>query len=480
MFNKNLGAVEPFVSDIGNEFFARISGNSYNDDHSFVATLRALLFRRMPEDRSLTFCVDRKDYSIDQIKNADRDTIFNAIFEHNGREDHFTVINYRGDDECISALFSRLDNEEDGYLKYAGGEELKDLSRYVEKYVQLRVYINREIRSSIILVQNMDIRKYHFIQSFIIRCLPWYFADAPLNDLERDLVKSFREKYSTDYERLIEVIGKTFDLRDFAIKRMLGSFEKNARRQELTRVKESISDTQRQIGNNQEQYRRLIEQLDNQNIRFTGLQHIIDNAGEGSELIEYFQHNKMLTPVRAENTQLTFIVRCFLEFFDLDIYERYSCNGGIYNISEIEERRFCDKSNRKRLMDAIFSETPKLRVKICAVYTLDTRGNVGTHSGYSFPSEFNDCIPNPHLQLHRCLGQYGPRIQECLINGDALTAIEQCIASARSINIAEFDITVRKFLRWIFNSKEKIIQLEDGTDVTPIEALEWLEANEKK
>lgn len=479
MFNKNLGNVDPFISDVADQYFANITGAGFNEDYSFLATLRALLFRRMPEGNSIDLRIYRKDYGRGTIAQHDPEPMMRAIFET--EPDTLSIINYRTDEESIEALFNLVDNEETGYAKLSGSVEQKDIEDRIKDYAKVRFYVNREQRYSVILVHNMDLKKYHFIQTFVIRALPWYFVGAPdcLDDLEKNLIKSFREKFAPDYEAAIAELGKLIDFRAAAIKMILGNFEKYAHEAEANGVKNTMEDIRRQIRENEQRYKQLMDSLNEQNIRFNGLRYIIDSCGDESELIDYFNHNKSITPVSTYGTELKFIVKTFMEFFDEDMFSKYKRNGVIYQDKGIINDFFKNLDNRKKLIDELFSEAPRFRVKLCGVYYINTGGSVRSEKQFTYPADCVDYLPNPHLQIFACLGNNRPSIQEALRNGNIIGAIEQCISGTKGVNMTEIEQTIQPFIKWICNSNSKIIRLEDGSDVTPREAVEWLDAQKK-
>jgi len=483
MFGKNLGAVAPFISEVADNLFANINGESFNDDWSFLAALRAILFRRMPEGNTINLSIYRKDYGKDTIHRYEENPapLLNDLFGDS--RDAIRVINYRADDETIAALFKLLDDEEKGYAKYSGSEEQKDIDYFVKNYVNVRFYTNREKRSAVILVQNMDLRKYHFIQCFIPRALPWYFdgEENTLDEQEAKLIRSFREKYAPEYEAAIAALGERFDFRNAAIKMVLGNFERYAKEAEVGTTRNTINDIRRQIADNEQRYKNLLQTLYDANIRLNGLLKMASDCGDESELIDYFNHNKAITPISTQGTALTFIVKTFIELWDENMYEKYAENGVFYrNIGGITNPAFVDVEKRKRFAEELFSDDPQFRVKVCGIYTIDMRGDVNSVRNYTYPADCADYLPNPHLQIFACIGTNRPHIKELLRNGDPITAIEQCIASSKGLNLSEVEQTIQPFMKWIFNSTKNIIRLNDGSDVTPAEALEWLDEQKKK
>ena len=124
-------------------------------------------------------------------------------------------------------------------------------------------------------------------------------------------------------------------------------------------------------------------------------------------------------------------------------------------------------------MDALFLEN-KFKIKLCAVYHLDIRGTLDTTSNYHYPANCSDYLPNYHLQRHECLGDYRRVVTGYLERGDTIGAINACIASAKSININESGPTFNPFMREVFTTNARCIQMPDGTSVTPTEAFKTL------
>jgi hypothetical protein len=137
-----------------------------------------------------------------------------------------------------------------------------------------------------------------------------------------------------------------------------------------------------------------------------------------------------------------------------------------------------NRENRKLLLDNIFSDDPKLMIKMCGNYRLSMRDcRVYTSSNYDYERAdpmYKSCIPNPHLKLFDCLGGYKDKVMNAMLHRNYIGAIELCIASAGSVNLDETDQTFRPFLGWVLSSNEKILKTKGGVEMTPEEALVWL------
>ena len=133
----------------------------------------------------------------------------------------------------------------------------------------------------------------------------------------------------------------------------------------------------------------------------------------------------------------------------------------------------------KKLLTAIFIDQT-IKIKICAAYRFDARCTVDGVAGYNYGNVFKDMMKNPHINHYACLGDYRAMINDSLSRKDYVSAIEQCSASARSLDVT--DATVMKsFMLEMYGINEaesKFIELPNGTRCTTVEAVKWIEEQE--
>lgn len=478
MFFKNLCNLT-LTSEIANDLFPNIFGDCYSDDTSFIATLRALVAPRMSKDDTICLKVRTVNPRESYLRDCGETDKMAYLSDYCISNNTILICGFYGTSEKNrSAALATID---DSFIRvYPKFSELKDLSAFVANQANMRFYINEEDRSVVVFVDNLDLRLYHYVQSLISRLLPWYFKDKPLENQERELVKSLIRRTATGYERLIEEFANKYDFRRKKIEKLLDGFETAAKRQHLRIVDNELNNIENSIDYNVSQYRDYIRQREAKMIEKAGLMAQINSGCNESEILDYFMCNKHLDPVRVNGTQLEFIVKCYLENFDVEMYERISSNFNSYMYCDYDVTNdvFADVKVRKKFMDAIFSDEPILKIKTCAHYLIDLTGYVEARAGYQYPIEYNDMLPNAHIHYYSCLGNQRPLIEEALRNGDNIGAIEQCVCSAKSINVGE-SATFTYILKAIFSlSANKIIELPDGTSCSPTEALGWLEAQE--
>ena len=481
MFNKKIRET-PLVRGIANEFF-KIYGDSFNDDRSFLATLRALLHRRSNgADVNLSIrSFNSFGYRGHTFTNPAG--VFTRISPVPYGANVLSIRYLMGSTDDNAAILSLYDNTESGFTKtFPNYHEAKDLQVFVQKRGKLnaRFYINEHDKETLIVCEGLTLCSLHLLQSLTPRLFPWFFSEIPLDEVESSLLDALTFRNATEYERILSLLADRIDFREHMIKNVIGDFDKIGRREELEKTKNERDNYRQELDNLTRRYQEYLTAIDNLNIRLIGQEMALEAASDGSELIDYFICNRSLTPVRVRGRQLEFTVKTFFEFFDPEQYRTYIRNKNSFLYTGYDYlREFNDLEVRRKMLDAIFADEPILRVKMCANYIIDLRGQGSAHDFYTYGDDFIDYIPNPHIHHFACLGSYHPHINRMIQEGNLIGAIEQCMASAKSLNFSESH-TVRYFLNDVFTSTHRIIRLPDGRDVTPVEALEYLNSLDAK
>lgn len=203
---------------------------------------------------------------------------------------------------------------------------------------------------------------------------------------------------------------------------------------------------------------------------------IKNKKDKDGQIAEYFKCNKALVLLEAGKDTITFGVKTYLEYYDEDNVRAILNNPASF----VYENTPSDE-DIKMLLEAIFIEQ-KLKLRVCAAYELSLAGNVrGKTSVFAEPEFRNEAgelvyMPNAHIQEYHCLGTYLAPINKCIADGDYIGAIEQCVASAQSLNFN--DPSAKILIEALFAvrknriSSNKCIELPDGSVVRPKEAIE--------
>lgn len=480
MFKKSVSST-PLTNDAANLFFQNITGEAYGSDYSFLASLRALVAPRLPEGESVNVFFGKSDFNAAIVSETPArrmvEMICSGMYRDNGqvyihnlanRDETNNIANI----ELLKSKFTEV---------YSGWQQLERVSEFYHKSFKCLCFINPETKSATVFVEQLNLQKLHYLQISILAFLPWYFnPETGLTADEFALVESLRKKDSAEYEAALKKLATLYDFESARIKRLLSGFEIRFEQRECERVQNNIGNIDREIDNLGRQFADLNRRRGEECIRLLGLQQKIAEGDGSSEIMDYFLCNRKLQLVRVDGTKILFVVRDYLMYFDEDMARRYINNRNSYIYAYCSTRSGkITHDQMKKLMWAIFVDQT-LKMRWCAAYEFQLDGRVVSQSGYNFGPECEDYMPNPHIYYHHCMGNYEGKVNKLLANNDYITAIEQCVASAKSFNFG--DSTVGdKFVSVITGDRtlnNKCIELPDGRIVKPKEAIKWLEEQE--
>lgn len=489
MFAKEISCLT-LTSEIASSLFQNVTGDHFRRDESFLATLRALFYNRVPKEESICLRYSHSNYTSSQIKSVSHKDCARAFLGDSriisGDQGVLYIHSFEGGDENSDASMETL---KDGIPQVVSGyTPLDDVSAWIKANgkFDVQIYSNAEKRNTIIFTGPLNLRRWHLLEALIPRYFPWYIETAPFDEEEIALLKTLTKGTAKEYEEKIREFTQKFDFRTTMIRSKLTGFETYCDRAQLSNIRRQIEDINISISRLNSQYSQFYRRFNDLNALETGLVEKINRSGgeESSELLDYFLLNKSLTLAKAENGLIEFIVATTMSNFDPDaadsmirnrrgyFYHSYE-TGDAFSNKEMTDDRI------ERLLGEIFEkETMKLR--ICAAYRLNfSDGCFDGIEGYRFPDEIkSEYTPNQHIQRYHCLGDNATYIREAMNRRDFIGAVEACVASAKSVNVLE-GATCGIMMEDIFSDNAgKIIELPDGSIKTPLEAVMWLEAQD--
>ena len=467
----------PLYNDIANDFFTNIEGESYNGDVTFLSTMRMLLHQRMKADDRIYIefhNLSKSKRSIETHSVAELlDDAFCFDYLSMGR---CAVISLTGDDEGNTAFLQKIKTETPN-----GWQTVEKVEVFFKKVFSTVCMVNPTNKNFIVFVANLDIRKYHYLQSGILAFVPWYFdTEQGISEDEMALVYSLREKTPEKYEACLAEYAKQLDFRTLRIQKLLAGFESRAAKTDLKRLEREVAETIVKINDLNDQIAAHLAVNAERNIKIRGLLSKIAD-GDKSELMDYFLSNKNLVLVSANDTGIVFETIGYVSYFDEDEAERCISNmdSYIYYPDGETHKNIIANEDIKALMTAIFVDR-KLKMKFCSSYLLSLRGNVQSNKHYEYSVDCEGCTPNPHIDEFACMGDYTRIINELLVEQNYIGAIEQCIASTVSLNFSDIYV-MREFMQRIYGISDskvnmRCIELPDGRVVEPKEAIGYLKS----
>ena len=469
----------PFCTDIANGFFANISGERYNGDSSFVSTLRALLAPRLPDGEYLDLHCTASTPSKSKVSEDGIEAVVRNALERVAYTASYTlnIHMFAGgstetNEECVKELYEKG-------LSYLGDDWKRDdvtTAMFRARKFMVACFVNPTTKTSVVFVDGGDFARYHTIQAAIPKFLPWYFeakeGERRLSEEEMALVNSLYNGHeASEYISALEKMSLKYDLKTARIKKMLGGFEAKIDEQRKNDIMRNLSNINDHISSLNREIREDIERKREQDLLLLGINAKIAQEGENSEIMNYFLSNKVLELEDVSGDSLTFGVKDYMMYFDESLVQRMIENHGSYIYSNREGSPISGKDMALLIKEIFLEQSLKLRV--CAAYRMRLRSGIEGLSNYTFGTEYDGYLPNPHIQNYHCLGGYNEKLNRFMADGNYLGALEQCTASCRSLNFGD-STAICNFMKTLYMRSPKCIELPDGKVVTPAEAISWI------
>lgn len=483
---KNVINSTPFTTEIANGYFTNIEAKeTFRGDVSFISTLRALVAPRLSSDEKISLSFTSTRYRKRDSKKCDLYEIvgFYSLFENYDVKDMIQIHNFSGvSEEDIDFCMETVENNFES--QYTCWHRLGKVTDFYRKSFKVLCYIDPEKKNVFIFTGGMTLQKMHYLQCSIFAFLPWYFnPEEGVSELEMRLIESLREKTSTKYMECLAEMANKYDFNTERVRKLLQGFELRHERQEAESIKEQIENCITKINNLNESIGAYLRTKSDMELRLLGIEAKIEQGvSNDSEIMEYFLCNKNIILDNVTNTVMKFTCISYLSFYDEEMAKKVIDNhtSFIYRPNGRACNNYIPENDMKKLMYALFIDE-KLKMRVCASYSIDLRGGVSGLSHVTYSYECRDCMPNPHIDQYACMGNYTRVVNTILQEHNYIGAIEQCLASCKSLNFA--DSTVMKmFASRIYGldgyETPRCIELPDGNVVTPLDAIKWLKENE--
>lgn len=336
------------------------------------------------------------------------------------------------------------------------------------------IYASKTENRALVVAKRPNLSQWHVLQAMFYRMFPQMFEPQPLTQNEKELIVSLTLPSMENYASWTKKLAERPELRDLHLKKSLAKVQSRYYETKIDGLTKQRDTALADKINVEKKYVQVLEMLEKATFALEGAKALLQSQTEDDSLYEYFRNNRQLCAVKTTDEDISFIVKTFLDIYDPEVYADLARRGFIF------EGHSIPAADCKLLMDAIFSDSPEFRVKICAKYTLALRGLCLVESHARYPIECIEYIANPHIQWHACLGSYKMEIDKALQSGNVIGAVEQCIASCQSVNLGETTMTFIPMMRDVFNAKDvRCLRRKDGVDMSPTEAIEYLKGEKQ-
>ena len=474
MFNKGIHETV-LASEVADRLFSNITDLG-SLDQSFLATLRALLHKRLPQNETVTLTRKALFHSVNELTTASISQCMTWFLQdvnlHPSESAHHIHIVHTVYPDAGVVMMERIKaNAGVGRRFMTEYNRRDDLHIFYARKARSLFYTNASGNNTIIFTNRLELKHFHVLQMMIPKYLPSLFANNPLTEMETALLKSTGNKSAVEYEALLENFASTLDIRSEIIRGKLAGFTSSFDRMRAGELRNEIKGYESDYEHYLSMMRDIANKIQDRNYTLAGLEIAMRNHNGDSELMEYFMCNKNLTIIRVDGTTIQFVAHGYADIYDVDAFEQYVSNHNGYMYNDISYE--IDETQMEMLYRAIFSDCTYM-LRICAAYSADMKNGLHGLRQYSLPTESSTYFPNPHIQLHGCIGSYAGYFQEYMRKRDYVGAIDQAVVSARNLNF--YDATVIGIFAGNFSrTNRKCVEAPDGRLLTPLEAITELE-----
>lgn len=456
------------------ELFPNFHADELMGDTSFLASLRAFLHSRIEEGEevvmhkfSVNYAKEEAACMLDEIKTAAEKVLNNYIL----------IYSLDGNTENNDACFEALKKVDPEKLFGEGWTRMNDVEHKFtigDGKTGCQAFSNYEECKSVIIVERLNLSKWHLFQALIPRYFKKLFMVHPRTEIETEIALSLVDK--DGYEKYLSAMAKIasqFDFKSAKIRKELAGFEKRFERERLKAKERELEDVRFNIQRIQNEFSDYFKREDLLTTEIFGLNDKI-RRGESSdnEIMEMFIKNEGLELIRANGASLEFVILTEISNYDPEAAQSCINNPVSYMYDYTNDRM--TSSDLKLLLNALFVED-RMRIRVLSAFSADfSNGIVNGIRGYQYaPELISTRIPNYHIHDHACLGTNRELINAAMRTRDYSSVIDACWASASNYNFMDSAVGP-KFIQELCNGNKKFIALPDGTLLSPKEAVEWI------
>ena len=459
------------TSDEADKLFPNITATNV-PDQSFLATLRALLLRRLPRDETVHLAC--RVLQLDAVNVSDAVILQYINLFITEKSDYakpnkhsifiLAVSNPEAGEKMLGIIQSHIGFGKKHLINYT---RCDDLRVFYARKMKALFYMDESKTTTLIFLDILGMKHFHVLQMMIPRYLPLVFANSPLADAETALLKSMGNKSSDEYETWITEFTKILDLRSELIRNELTGFETVFERMRADELRKEIASFQADYKHHVAMMRSAFHEMQDRKYSLAGLECAIREDSSESELLEYFICNKHLTLLQVKDTAVSFIVHGYADVYDLDAFERYVGNHRGYMYSSMNSA--VTRTQLEKLYRAIFSEY-RYKLRLCAAFSADVVNGLKALRNHTFTKESLTFLPNPHIQQFGCVGGYAGQFQEYIQRHDYVGAIDQAVVSTRNLNFYDSAV-MTSFAKTLSTTALECLERADKTLVSPLAAI---------
>lgn len=448
------------------EVFPNIKALWEQPDNSFLATLRAIMPKRMAPTDILRFGLERHTADAGFLEMTLKKKI-QAVLRAAVTEKHcLVVISLDGKDHSLfDAIKTRVTEV------YTSLKLLPVVSQYLSQHgCQKASFVSEADRIAVVIGTAISLSDWHYIQSVLPKLLPWYFAEYTESDSDTAILRTLTKKDPREYITAMERVAIGLDMRALLVSRKLDGLQREFLQVRIDTSTRKIEGIEREIEKLNKSISQMIAEKFEEQIILMGLNNM--NDPKDLELTEFFTHNKALHIIKAEKGIVEYVATGYLNSYDPEFLDSCLNNSKSY-FHDNYAGAIISANDTIKLIKAVFNPNPMCKIKVYAAFELRLGGSLEPIKNYEFPLWLNTYMPHPHLDAMACLGGNSQYINEAMSKQDYIIAISQTMAATRNIYFGD-NSAVKHLLSRLRTEDPVCIEMRTGEIVRPSEAVKML------
>jgi len=312
MFNKGIYGTT-LASEVADRLFSNITAIDA-PDQSFLATLRVLLRKRLPQDERLRLVCRElhfTEYEFTTNTASQRmNMIMPDVFRHSTTLGHSIYIIHTTHSDAGTKMLEFVKNNVGKNKRHLSNFNRRDdLQVFYARKVNALFYTDIAEQNTVIFTNKLELKHFHALQMLIPKYLPLLFAGNPLTEMETALLKSTGRKSAAEYEALLAEFAKSLDIRAEIIRSKLAGFETVFERMRANEIRSEINSHQSDYEHYLSLMRDVANKIQECQYSLAGIECAINRQTDDSELMEYFMCNKNLSIIQVCGTAIEVSVK---------------------------------------------------------------------------------------------------------------------------------------------------------------------------
>ena len=452
-----------------------------NGDNTLLAVLRVLLAGERAEGKTGLYVAEFNKTA--EFSSLTEDEVKENIVESDfwkELHDSLAVITVAGagaEDYCKAVR--KFESGLSGYKR------IEDMSLYIDRTNIASLYQNDERKMTVVFALKTQAPGiYHMIASAMPRVMPWLFEKNPLSESEIALLRSLAQPdKNEDFIAAINAIEASMDFRSKEIAAMFENFCSSDLETRIREFDDNIKETLRSIESKYSDIRRMNREIEDIQAQLVNLRNKqACGEKEDIEVIDYLKTAKNISLLSREDDMIYFGITANLDQFDEDMFDSYVMNknsgrGYVFSNTGYPE------DVARELFKSIFVDK-QFSIKAFSIWRIQTDAQVKAMSknGIDYDRHadmMGDCMPNPHIYYHSCVGGYRSMFEDACQRRDYTAGIMTAVRSAGSINWSDSTV-ISEFIPMLFKNKYKcLVNNATGEHLYAKEAIELLKKEGK-